>query len=295
MKQKVLVTGGCGYIGSVAVNKLNELGYEVHVADVVVNEIQNKSNVVKYHKVNILDLFELEKLFKTTNFDLVMHFAGLTQVKESMEKPSLYLKDNPQITINILECMKLYKVKKIIFSSTAAVFGQPENKIINEETPKNPINPYGTSKLICEQIIKSYSKLFPMKYIIFRYFNVAGADNVNNNGYNNPNPTHLIPSLVKNYFSGKESVIYGNDYETVDGTCIRDYIHVIDLVNAHIMAANYLDFNSSNEFNLGSGKGYSNLEVINSLQKNLGQTVAFKFANRRVGDPSTLVTDNSKI
>lgn len=242
-KEVVLVTGGAGYIGSHAVVELLDLGYNVIVLDNLENGyLDLVDNRAKFIKGDIRKIETIENIFKENKIDVVMHFAGYIKVGESVEKPNMYYLNNTYGVMNIIEMMKKYEVKNIIFSSTAAVYGEVDtDKLIDEKYPTNPINPYGKSKLMAEKIIIDSCKSDGLNYAIFRYFNVGGAHPKYRIGQKGDGITALIPMLLKTAKGERENInIYGNDYKTKDGTGIRDYIHVVDLVKAHISAIEVL-------------------------------------------------------
>ncbi len=294
---KVFVTGGAGYIGSHMVKLLVEKGYDVLVFD-------NLSNGHEWAVINgrlvigdLLNYKLLEEVLLDYRPHAVMHFAAKVVVPESVEKPLLYYENNFFGTLNLLQAMKRTDTKFLIFSSTAAVYGIPKQVPVKEDDPTQPINPYGWSKLFSEQAIKDFSKAEGIKFGILRYFNVAGADPEGRIGQVSKNPTHLILRALKTAkgeFSHLE--VYGTDYPTPDGTCIRDYIHVIDLCQAHLDVLNYLlNGGESDVFNVGYGRGYSVLEVIEAVKKVTGVDFNVVSAPRRAGDPPIIVADSSKL
>ena len=308
-KQNILVTGGAGYIGSHLVKQL--IQYTNHniiivdnlstghssTVDTLKEMIKDKEATLKFIREDLSDFQAIEKIFKENSFDALIHFAASIVVPESMENPLKYYMNNTVNTTNIIQLCHKYKVKKMIFSSTAAVYGEPSVKDITENIELSPINPYGWSKRMSEQVIMDSAKSnSDFKYVIFRYFNVAGADIQNRIGQSFPNATHLIKVASQTALGLREKMaIYGDTYPTPDGTCIRDYIHIDDLAFAHLMALEYLDNNSSNTFNVGYGEGYSVKEVIETMKDVSG--VDFKVDNepKRAGDPSILISNNSKI
>ena len=294
---KILVTGGAGYIGSHMVKLLVEKGYDVLTFD-------NLSNGYEWAVVNgklivgdLLNYKLLEEVLLDYKPYAVMHFAAKVSVPESVEKPLLYYENNFCGTLNLLQAMKRSNIKLLIFSSTAAVYGIPKEVPVKEQSPTHPISPYGWSKLFSEQAIEDFSKAEGIKYGILRYFNVAGADPEGKIGQVSKNPTHLILRALKTAkgeFPHLE--VYGTDYPTPDGTCIRDYIHVMDLCQAHLDVLNYLMSGGESEvFNVGYGKGYSVLEVIETVKKVTGVDFKVVTAQRRAGDPPEIVADPSKI
>lgn len=285
----ILVTGGAGYIGSIAVKKLCEQGHIVTVFD---NLTKGLKELVDHRAILIKgDTTEksvLSKAFELSRPDLIMHFAAYKDAGESMQDPTRYSL-NVQGLINLLDCMSANKTAKIIFSSSAAVYGNPQYLPIDEEHPTLPINYYGFTKLTCEQLILWYSKIHQFKYVILRYFNVIGDGSLH---YIDPKPSNIAPILME-VLSGKrtELQIYGNDYNTIDGTCVRDYIDVQDLVAAHILAMNY---DKNDIFNLGTEKGASVLDLIKITEKVSGKKINKIFKERRAGDPPILTATNKK-
>ncbi len=301
MKKNVLVTGGEGYIGSNIVNQLIENDFFVISYDNLYNSSKKENKIRNYKFVegDIKDFDKLNLVLKENKIDLIIHCAALISVGDSVQQPIEYFEVNSFGSLNLIKAMKENNVKKIIFSSTAATYGIPkDNKLILETDIQSPINPYGESKLMVEKMIKDSEIAYGIKSIIFRYFNVAGADVKNNLFYSSKKPaSHIIP-IVNDFFLGKRKdfEIFGNDYNTKDGTCVRDYVHVVDLASAHILGAKYLFENDkSNEFNISLGKGYSNLEIFNIANKVHEKNLKPKFGQKRLGDPDFLVASNEKI
>lgn len=303
----VLVTGGAGYIGSHVVKQLIETtNYNVTIIDNfktgfenTIKTLQSLGNINFIHQ-DLSDFAEVEKIFKKNYFDIVIHFAASLLVSESVTNPLKYYMNNTCNSANIIHLCNKYKVNKFIFSSTAAVYGEPsvDKMPLSENEATNPINPYGSSKLFTEQIIKDNAKANPdFKYVILRYFNVAGAEESLQIGECHEPETHLIPLVVKTALGKREKImIFGDDYDTPDGTCIRDYIHVDDLASAHISALEYLyDTNESNIFNCGYGHGFSVKEVIETVKKVSAVKFKVEVTTKRYGDPAILVADNTKI
>ncbi|MFA6408611.1 MAG: UDP-glucose 4-epimerase GalE [Gammaproteobacteria bacterium] len=291
--KNILVTGGAGYIGSHMVHALKEAGYHPVVLDNL--STGRKSLVLDAELVvaDIADKITLNALFKTYKFSAVMHFAGFIRVGESVEEPAKYYQNNLAYSLNLLDVMLDHKVKNLIFSSSAAVYGDPEYTPIDTKHPKNPINPYGQSKWMFEQILSDYDKAYDLKSVSLRYFNAAGADPLGRLGEWHDPETHLIP-LVLQVASGRldDIKIFGKDYPTKDGTCIRDYIHICDLCQAHLLALEaLLKGGDSAAYNLGNGNGYSVLEVIEAAEKVTGKKIKVQFSPRRAGDPAVLVAD----
>ena len=294
---KVLVTGGAGYIGSHATFMLIEKGYDVVVIDNL--EKGFDSNIhpkAKFYNVDIRNKKEIENVFKIEkNIEAIMHFAGLIVVPESVEKPIEYFDVNTNGVLSLLDIAKQYDVKTFVFSSTAAVYGEPKKVPIKEEDIKEPINPYGESKLAAEALIRSWAKAYNRNYVIFRYFNVAGAHESGQIGIKGKGLTHLLPLVISAALENKTFNIFGNDYDTKDGTCIRDFVHVNDLVNAHILGMEWsIKNNESDIFNLGTGEGYSVKEVFEKAKEVLNIDIKHINAPRRAGDPAKLYSNVSK-
>lgn len=290
-----LVIGGAGYIGSHLVKALIEQQHQVVVVD---NLSAGRASAVLGGELIIHDFDDrefLDNLFSTRKFDGVFHFASQIVVSESVKDPGKYYRANTAATLTLLEAMRDHKVGPLVFSSTAAVYGEPLYTPINEQHPTNPLNPYGRSKLMVEQMLADFDHAYGQKYIALRYFNAAGADPLARIGENHDPETHLIP-LALQAITGKRPPLqlFGQDYDTPDGTCIRDYIHVDDLASAHILAIHSLiNGGNSGVFNLGSNHGYSVNEVIQTAAKVTEKQVPFTYAPRRAGDPAILVADAS--
>lgn len=294
---KILVTGGAGYIGSHVVKVLGEKGHEILVYD---NLSSGHKQAVLYGKLVEGDLSDtplLNKTIKEFTPEAVMHFAAFIQVEESVREPLKYYRNNTVNTLNLLEVMRSNNINNFIFSSTAAVYGMPEKIPVNEDTPVDPINPYGTAKAMVEQILKDLSAASGFNYVALRYFNVAGADSKGRIGQVYKNPTHLITRALKTAKGEFERLaVFGTDYETSDGTCIRDYIHVDDLATAHLLALEYLmDNNKSRIFNCGYGHGYTVRQVIEAAKKVTGINFNTVESDRRPGDPPVLIAGNARI
>jgi len=289
---KILVVGGAGYIGSICVELLLDEGHEVIVFDNL--EEGHRRAVDSRAKFIEGDLAEREKIKATlsdTHADAVMHFAANALVGESMQDPSKYFRNNISNGVNLLDAMVTAGVKRIVFSSTCAIFGVPERLPIDETTQAHPINPYGESKLAFEKILRWYDQIHGLKFVSLRYFNAAGASE--KFGEDHRRETHLIPNVLKVALSLKPHVeIYGTDYETPDSTCVRDYIHIIDLVRAHILA---LEATESAFYNLGTGGGSSVRQVIDACRKITGRKINTIEKPRRPGDPPRLIASSEKI
>jgi len=293
---KILITGGAGYIGSHVNKELNRRGFETLIIDNLVNGHREFLKWGKFIELDLLDRKALHEVFSNYVIDAVMHFAAFAYVGESVKEPSKYYINNIVGTLILLEVMLEHGVDKLIFSSTCAIYGNPKYIPIDEEHPKEPINPYGRSKLSVENILEDFSKAYGLKYVSLRYFNAAGADPEAEIGeWHEPEP-HLIPNILDAVLGFREYVeVYGSDYDTPDGTCIRDFIHVNDLADAHIKALVYLlDGGDSNIFNLGSGKGFSVKEIINLTERLTDKTLRIRESPRRPGDPPVLIADPSK-
>lgn len=291
-----LVTGGAGYVGSHCCKELAQAGYFPVVVD---NLFRGHSGFVKWGPLHIGDIRDgdfLDSVFERYKPIAVFHFAGLTYVAESVEKPELYYGANTAGTLTLLEAMRRGGCRNIIFSSTAATYGNPEYSPIDEKHPQNPINPYGHSKLFTEKILADYDRAHGIKHAALRYFNAAGADAEGEIGEKHSPETHLIPLIIEAAMGKRNSVkIFGTDYPTGDGTAVRDYIHVTDLAAAHIKAMEkILSGGGSVQMNLGTGKGNSVLEVIDSVRRVSGKRFDAIPEPRRAGDPPFLVADPSK-
>lgn len=290
---KVLVTGGAGYIGSITVKRLSEAGHDVVVFDNL--EYGHKESVTCPLVVG--DLLQKEDLQKLNDFsfDAVIHFAAYLQVGESMENPNKYFQNNVMGGLNLLEYMKERKIPFIVFSSTSAIFGTPESVPVKEDALKHPESVYGESKLMFETVLKWYDTIFGIKSVCLRYFNAAGASFDGLLGEDHTPETHIIPVAIQKALANTEFSLFGDDYPTPDGTCVRDYVHVEDLATAHIQALAYIEkTKQSDVFNLGVGRGYSNKEVIEMVKKVSGIDFPVKIAPRRAGDAAIVFADNAK-
>jgi len=295
--KNILVTGGAGYIGSHVAKKLAEAGFNVIVLD---NLSKGHREAVLKGKLIVGDLADvdlLDRIMKEEGIEGVIHLAADSLVGESMEKPGKYYRNNVANGINLLEAMVNNGVEYIVFSSTAAVYGEPEEIPITESHPANPENTYGESKLFFEKILKRYDEIYNLRYVSLRYFNAAGADLSGQIGEAHDPETHLIPIVLEKALGVREKLyIFGADYPTKDGTCIRDYIHVEDLADAHILAIEALAAGlESRIYNLGNGEGYSVREVIEAAEEVTGKKIEAEIAGRRAGDPAVLVASSEKI
>jgi UDP-glucose 4-epimerase len=294
-KSAVLVVGGAGYIGSHTVQDLHEHGYPVIVYDNLSNGHREAVLEQPFIQGDINDSEKLNAIFENNNINSVMHFSAHAYVGESVKNPEKYYKNNVSGTINLLSSMLKNNVKNLIFSSTCATYGNPVYTPIDEKHPQNPINPYGASKHMVERIIKDYAFAYGLKYMILRYFNAAGAHPDGIIGESHEPETHLVPLILKTLKGGNNNVkIFGTDYETFDGTCIRDYIHVCDLAVAHRLSLELILSGAKSEcINLGTGSGNSVKEVISACEKVTGLKVDSIFADKRIGDPPILVSANT--
>jgi len=295
----ILVVGGAGYIGSHAVLTLQKADYEVLVLDNLVYGHRDLVENVLDAKLLVGDIGDrpfLDNLFATYPISAVMHFAAYAYVGESVTDPSKYYLNNVANTLTLLEAMRAASVNQIVFSSTCATYGIPETVPIPEDYPQSPINPYGASKLMVERILADYHKAYGLNYVCFRYFNAAGADPEGRIGEDHNPETHLIPLTLQTALGLQDSVhIFGTDYPTPDGTCIRDFIHVSDLADAHLLGLKYLmQGGESTIFNLGNGNGFSVQEVIETAQQVTGKLIKIVKSPRRPGDPPNLVGSAEK-
>lgn len=291
---KILVTGGAGYIGSVTVKSLLRKGHSVTVYD---NLSQGKREFVTtdFIQGDLLDKEMLFKCFKDGNFEAVIHFAAKALAGESMKNPFLYFQNNVLGGLNLLEAMKTHGVGYIVFSSTCALYGTPKALPVNENEEKKPESVYGESKLMVEQLLYWYNQIYSIKYMNLRYFNAAGAALDGSSGEQHDPETHIIPLAIKSALNNSSFTIYGKNYNTPDGTCIRDYIHVEDLAQAHLLALSYLaKTGNSDSCNLGTGTGYSNIQVIEEIKKITKVDFPVLFSERRAGDPAVIYADNAK-
>lgn len=296
VKMKVLVVGGAGYIGSHMVKMLLNANHQVITLDNLSSGHRDAVLGGVFVEGDLADNDCLYRVFEEHKPDAVMHFASFIQVGESVRKPDIYYKNNVTNTLNLLDTMLKFDVKKFIFSSTAAVFGEPDYVPIDEAHPNRPLNPYGRSKLMIEQVLADYAKAFDLRSVCLRYFNAAGADPEGQLGERHDPETHLIPLILQAASGRRENIqVFGRDYDTPDGTCIRDYIHIVDLCSAHLAALDYLvSGGESDRFNLGNGSGFSVQEVLDAVQKVSGKTVKVIDGPRREGDPARLVADSKR-
>lgn len=292
-----MVTGGAGYIGSFTVRALKENGWQPVVFDNLVYGHRQAVRGIEFVKGDLLKAGQIEKVLAGGDIEGVVHFAAYALAGESMELPAKYFQNNTMGTLNLLEAMRKSKVKKIVFSSTSAVYGQPRKLPITEDEEKKPESPYGESKLMVEKLLAWYRKIFQFKFIALRYFNAAGAAIDGSMGEDHQPETHLIPVACQVALGQrKKMVIFGDDYKTPDGSCVRDYIHVLDLAEVHRLALKRLIANGKSDFfNVGTGRGYSVKEIVAEVKKTSGADFEVELGTRRPGDPAFLYADNRKI
>ena len=294
--KRILVTGGAGYIGSHTVRLLLEQGYDVTVVD---NLSRGHREVVDPARLHVLDLHEtdaLTSLLQEKGCDAVIHFAAYAAVGESMQYPEIYFANNTGGSLSLLTAMLRAGVRQLVFSSTAAVYGIPHTVPILEDFPIQPVNPYGESKVMVERMLDWFDRIHALRSITLRYFNAAGADPSGAIGEEHDPETHLIPLLLRAVMTGDPVTIFGDDYATPDGTCIRDYIHVNDLAQAHILALEALNSGApSDRFNVGTGTGNSVNEVLTAVEQETGRNVPRVVGPRRQGDPPALVANADKL
>jgi UDP-glucose 4-epimerase len=293
----ILVTGGAGYIGSHVVSLLGAANKDIIILD---NLSTGRHENVLFGKLIVGELNDqalLDSIFTEHNIEAVLHFAGSIVVPESVTNPTLYYHNNTELSLKLIKTCIKFKTKKFIFSSTAAVYGMPESGVADEVTPPNPINPYGRSKLMTEWMLEDVSRAHDFSYVALRYFNVAGASSTGKIGQSTPRATHLLKTAAE-VAAGKRSgmSIFGDDYPTADGTCIRDYIHVDDLAQAHLDALKYLETNvQSQVLNCGYGHGFSVREVLKTVELVTGDKLTVEMSPRRIGDAVTLISKADKI
>lgn len=297
----ILITGGAGYIGSHTILNLIKNGYKILIFDNLenghietVDTLKDIDKSIIFEKGDLRNIEEIENIFNKYAVEGVIHFAAFALVEESVKNPSKYYRNNIYGTLNLLDAMIKHNVKRIVFSSTCATYGEPKEVPINENHDQNPINPYGYSKLAIERIMDDYDKAYGLKSIRLRYFNVTGCDEKGRIGEWHEPETHLIPNILLSD-SKKVFSIFEDDYETPDGTCIRDYLNVLDLAEAHRLSYEYLlKENKTDVFNLGTGKGYSVKEAFATCERVLNKKIAVEIKGRRGGDPAILYADISK-
>ena len=292
----ILVTGGAGYIGSHCVAALLDRGVDVVVVDDLSKGHRAALKGGRFYQGSVADKDFLNHVFEQETIDAVIHFAAYSLVGESMQVPTRYFRNNVTAGLTLLETMIEHKVPYLVFSSTAAIFGEPEHTPIEEADRQAPTNPYGESKRIVEHMLKWCDQAHGLKYCALRYFNVAGAWSDGSIGEDHRPETHLIPVILQVAQGKREKLsLFGTDYPTRDGTCVRDYIHVEDLIDAHILALEYLRAgNPSTAFNLGNGQGFSNREIIEAARRVTGHPIPVAEEGRRPGDPATLIASSQK-
>lgn len=295
-KRRVLVTGGAGYIGSNTTLQLLDAGYDVVVVDNLSRGHRDAVDPARLRVVDLLDTEGLVRVMKEKPCDAVIHFAAYIAVGESMKVPELYFHNNTGGSLSLMTAMLHAGIRNIVFSSTAAVYGMPERVPIPESAAYAPVNAYGESKVMVEKMLDWFHQIHGMRSICLRYFNASGADPDGRAGEDHEPETHLIPLLFRAVQTGQPVTLFGNDYATPDGTCIRDYIHVSDLARAHIVAVESLvNEGPSTKYNVGTGQGYSVQEVLRAVEQVTGKTVPFQFGPRREGDPPLLVADSTRL
>lgn len=289
----ILVVGGAGYIGSHMVKRLGQLGCSVTTLDNLSSGHRDAVWCGEFVQGDLMDKVLLADVLRLGRFDAVMHFASFIQVGESVQKPAKYYENNVTNTLHLLDAMRAAGVQRFIFSSTAATFGDPLYSLIDERHPQVPINPYGRSKLMIEQVLEDYDRAYGLKSVCLRYFNAAGADPDGQLGERHDPETHLIPLVLRAAARRRPFIsVFGRDYDTPDGTCIRDYIHINDLCEAHWLALQSLmQGAASQRYNLGNGNGFSVQEVIDAVRRVTGRSIEVRDAPRRDGDPARLVAD----
>jgi UDP-glucose 4-epimerase len=295
MSSKYLVVGGAGYIGSHMVKTLFQAGHEVVTLDDLSTGYRDAVTGGEFIQGSLADAQLLDTVFASSHFDAVLHFASFIQVGESVTQPAKYYANNVVNTLNLMNSMVRYGVNNFVFSSTAAIFGEPQYVPIDEKHAIKPINPYGVSKAMVEQMLQDYDRAYGLKSVCLRYFNACGADPQAELGERHQPETHLIPLALQTLSGKRDSLtLFGRDYATPDGTCIRDYVHIVDLCQAHLLALDYLKLsNSSAAFNLGNGTGFSVAEVIAAVERVTGKKVPIVEGARRAGDPARLVADST--
>ena len=294
--RKILVVGGAGYIGSHMVRLLVEAGREVVVFDNFSQGHRAAVRGVEVFQGDLMQPADLSAAFQRHDIEAVIHFAALIAVGDSVKDPNAYYSNNVAGTLNLLDAMRTAGVNKLVFSSTAAVFGNPQNDKLAEDHPRAPINPYGWSKRMVEQMLEDMAAAWGLNSVALRYFNACGAHSSGEIGEAHDPETHLIPVVLLAALGVRDSLkLFGDDYDTPDGTCIRDYIHVMDLASAHLKALEYMAKTpGAHAFNLGNGAGFSNLEVVETARKVTGHPLPVEMAPRRAGDPARLVADSTR-
>lgn len=293
---KILVCGGAGYIGSHMCKMLARQGYLVTVFDNLSTGHREACQWGNFVHGDLLDSKALQSLFTSSGFAAVMHFSARSLVGESVENPALYYLNNVVGTLNLLEAMRTCEVRRFVFSSSASIFGNPLQELIDETHARVPINPYGETKLIVERALAYYAQAYGLNSVSLRYFNAAGADPDSSIGESHSPETHLIPNVLKAALAeGKRLRVFGNDYPTKDGTCVRDYIHINDLCQAHLLGMQYMDNHPGvHGFNLGNGLGFSILDILKTSEEVTGRKIPYDIESRRPGDPPALVAESRR-
>jgi UDP-glucose-4-epimerase GalE len=295
-KRRILVTGGAGYIGSHTVRLLLDQGYDVSVVDDLSKGFKHNVPSGRLNRLNLLDGSALAELIRQHRPEAVIHFAAYIAVGESMREPARYFENNVCGSLSLLNAMVQNGVRHIVFSSTAAVYGNPHATPIEESFPIQPVSPYGESKVMVETLLRWFDEIHNLTGVCLRYFNASGADPEARLGEEHEPETHLIPLLFRAVLTGRPITLFGDDYATPDGTCVRDYIHVNDLAQAHILAVEHLlNGGASAQFNVGTGTGHSVMEVVRAVEEVTGQKVPYEIGPRRPGDPPALVAASDKL
>ena len=294
---KILVVGGAGYIGSHMVKRFQDTDHEVEILDNLSTGFELNAQNYKLHICDLSNKDLVYQILKENKYEIVMHFASYINVGESYSQPEKYYKNNVTNTLNLLDCMIDLKILNFIFSSTAAVYGEPQDIPITEAQKISPVNPYGNTKAIVEKILKDYDEAYGLKYISLRYFNACGAHIDGTIGERHNPETHLIPLILQAASGRKKNfTIHGDDYDTKDGTCIRDYIHVMDLAEAHLLSLEDLIKTQNSEiYNIGNNQGFSVKEIIRIAETVTNTKIPYEIAGRRKGDPAQLIADNKII
>jgi UDP-glucose 4-epimerase len=294
--RKILVTGGAGYIGSHTVRQLLREGHDVTVVDNLSKGHRHNVPGDRLYEVDLADTDSLTRLIRKKKCEAVIHFAALIAVGESMREPARYFINNVGGSLSLLDAMVQTGVKHVVFSSTAAVYGDPDSSPIHEEFPIHAVNPYGESKVMVETMLGWFDRIHHFTSVCLRYFNASGADPAGGLGEEHEPETHLIPLILRAVRTEEPITVFGDDYATPDGTCVRDYIHVMDLAQAHILAVNYLiGGGASDQFNVGTGTGHTVLETIRAVEEVTGRKVPYIVGPRRPGDPPALVASSDKL
>ncbi len=290
----ILVCGGAGYIGAHMAKWLAQAGHQVSVLDNLSTGHREAVRWGEFIEADVLDADALGHAFKGRRFDAVMHFCAFSLVGESVKDPHAYYRNNVGGSLNLIGAMRAAGVEKLVFSSTAAVYGMPEKSPIDESQPIQPINPYGASKMMVERMLTDAAAAYGLRSVSLRYFNAAGADPSGEIGESHHPETHLIPNVLKAALDGSVVNIFGDDYQTPDGTCIRDYVHINDLAQAHMQAMDHMDKHpGAHRFNLGSDSGYSVMQVVEAARRITGKEITCKIGPRRAGDPPSLVATST--